>query len=134
MVLHIHVCARVRVCACACVCLLSCIRLLATQPTRLLCPWGFPDKNTGVAILLLFFFFFNFLSCPFWHAQKAVRIETVSTFLVKQKSSHSGVHLVRSEGASSRMTKRPEARPSHTDSKGTTFAYTSIILESESRT
>ena len=30
---------------------LSCVRLFAThglQPTRLLCPWAFPGKNTGV--------------------------------------------------------------------------------------
>ena len=60
---------------------------------------------SGHTLIYLFIYFFNFLSCPFWHAQKAVRIETVSTFLVKQKNSHSGVHLVRSEGASSRMTK-----------------------------
>ena len=80
------------------------------------------------------FFFFSSVSClvPFGMSQKAVRIETFSTFLVKQKSSHSGVQLVRSEGASSRMTKRPEARLSQTGSQGTTFAYSSINLESES--
>ena len=31
------------------VCVLSCVRLLVTPWTpRLLCPWNFPDKNTGV--------------------------------------------------------------------------------------
>ena len=35
-----------------CVQSLSCVLLFVThglQPTRLLCPWDFPDKNTGVA-------------------------------------------------------------------------------------
>ena len=52
-------CVRV----CVCMCLLSCIRLLATQPARLLCPWDFPDKNTGVAILFIYLFFFFSISC-----------------------------------------------------------------------
>ena len=38
------------VCVCVCACMLSCVWLFAThglQPTRLLCPWNFPGKNTG---------------------------------------------------------------------------------------
>ena len=37
--------------------LLSCVRLLrlhGLQPSRLLCPWDFPGKNTGVGCHLLF--------------------------------------------------------------------------------
>ena len=38
------------VCVCLCVCMLSCILLFCygLQPTRLLCPWDSPGKNTGV--------------------------------------------------------------------------------------
>ena len=36
---------EVPVCMCAQLCLTLCDRL---QPTRLLCPWDFPGKNTGV--------------------------------------------------------------------------------------
>ena len=31
-------------CVCVCACGLNCVRLFA----RLLCPWGFPDKNNGM--------------------------------------------------------------------------------------
>ena len=40
---------------------LSCVRLLVTpwtiQPTRLLCPWDFPGKSTGVGCYCLLLFF-----------------------------------------------------------------------------
>ena len=45
------------VCVCVCVQLLSLVRLLAThglQPTRLLCLWDIPGKNTGVGCPFLF--------------------------------------------------------------------------------
>ena len=32
----------------ACVLTQLCLTLCDPQPTRLLCPWHFPDKNTGV--------------------------------------------------------------------------------------
>ena len=38
-------------CVCVCVCVLitqSCSTLLPHGPVRLLCPWNFPGKNTGV--------------------------------------------------------------------------------------
>ena len=44
-------------CVCVCVQLLSLVRLLAThglQPTRLLCLWDIPGKNTGVGCPFLF--------------------------------------------------------------------------------
>ena len=48
-------------CVCACMCMLSCVHLFCDpmdysnppHPTRLLCPWNFPDKNTGVGCLTL---------------------------------------------------------------------------------
>ena len=44
--------ARECVCVCVCVCVCSVVsnslRPHGLQPTRLLCPWNFPGKNTGV--------------------------------------------------------------------------------------
>ena len=46
--------SSVCVCVCVCVCVLSCsvmsdsLQLHGLQPTRVLCPWDSPDKNTGV--------------------------------------------------------------------------------------
>ena len=41
----------IKKCVCVCVCVCVClIRLFATPwtvATKVLCPWGFPDKNTG---------------------------------------------------------------------------------------
>ena len=51
---HINTCVCVCVCVCvrARACALSCVQLFATPwaiaATRLLCPWDFPGKNTGV--------------------------------------------------------------------------------------
>ena len=45
---------------CVCVCVFSCsvlstsLRPCGLQPSRLLCPWDFPDKNTGVDCYFLF--------------------------------------------------------------------------------
>ena len=39
------------VCMCTCACMLSCVQLFATHglwPARLICPWNFSGKNTGV--------------------------------------------------------------------------------------
>ena len=47
VLLSIHICMYVCVCAQP----LSCVRLFATpwtEAARLLCPWNFPGKNTGV--------------------------------------------------------------------------------------
>ena len=49
--------ARACVCVCVCVCMCVCAKSLLTlcnpmdcmQPTRLLCPWDSPGKNTGVS-------------------------------------------------------------------------------------
>ena len=44
-----HVCACVRACVCVCVCVKSdCLRPHGLWPTRLLCPWDSPGKNTAV--------------------------------------------------------------------------------------
>ena len=41
-----------RVCVCVCVCVCSVVsdsvRPYGLKPARLLCPWDFPGKNTGV--------------------------------------------------------------------------------------
>ena len=51
--MYVCACVHVRVCMCVCVCLVtkSCPILLqpqGLQPARLLCPWDFPGRNTGV--------------------------------------------------------------------------------------
>ena len=33
---------------CVCVCVCECVLSSRLQPARLLCPWDFPGKNTGV--------------------------------------------------------------------------------------
>ena len=43
-------------CCCCCLAAKSCLTLLqprGLKPTRLLCPWGFPGKNTGVGCRFL---------------------------------------------------------------------------------
>ena len=63
----VPVCVRVRVCVrvCACVCVCVCVCVMrgcdersvmsdSLQPTRFLCPWNFPGKNTGVGCHFLF--------------------------------------------------------------------------------
>ena len=50
-VAEITVCMHVCVCVCVCVCVQSCLALLwlhELQPSRLLCPWNVPGRNTGV--------------------------------------------------------------------------------------
>ena len=47
----------VSLCVCMCVCAQSCLTLckpMDLQPARLLCPWNFPSKNTGVGCHSLF--------------------------------------------------------------------------------
>ena len=49
------------VCVCVCVCFQSCLTFCNPKdysPTRLLCPWNFPDKNTGVGCHFLLQGFF----------------------------------------------------------------------------
>ena len=48
-------CLFVHWCGCCCLITKSCLTLqpLDLQPTRLLCPWDFPGKNTGVGCHLL---------------------------------------------------------------------------------
>ena len=47
-------CVCVSVSVCLCVCVISCpvisdsLQLHGLEPTRLLCPWDFPGKNTGL--------------------------------------------------------------------------------------
>ena len=55
----ICVCGKKKnVCVCVCTCSVaqSCLTLqpYGLQPTKLLCPWDFPDKNTGLACHFLF--------------------------------------------------------------------------------
>ena len=54
---HVHFCASskltitIALCCCCCLVVKSCqtfLRLHGLQPTRLLCPWDFPGKNTEV--------------------------------------------------------------------------------------
>ena len=52
----VYVCICVSVCICVCSVAQPCLTLrhYGLQPPRLLCPWDFPDKNTGVACHFLF--------------------------------------------------------------------------------
>ena len=63
---------------------LSHIRLLAThglQPTRLLCPWDFPGKTTGVGCYCLIWnsVYLNAKKIPFWKTES-----NPSVLLVRQ--------------------------------------------------
>ena len=42
---YVYVCIFI---CCACLVMSNSLRPYGLQPTRLLCPWNFPDKNTGV--------------------------------------------------------------------------------------
>ena len=56
MCVCVCVCMCVHVCVCVCVGMLSHVQLFVTswtEPARLLCPWDFPGKNSGVGCRFL---------------------------------------------------------------------------------